>query len=166
MLTQIQAQYLLDLPKEIDGGIKSFDLAQEKITFKLTSPDDDDWTFLVKINSSRKISFRISFHHQEDKTKEGLLRIDYNSGHRNPEVANQFVPDFLVPYTGIWIQNEPHIHFFVESYKDLAWAIPLKDYSQFSVTEINNMSDFSNAFYAFADKIKITTKFAVQQGII
>lgn len=167
MFTRTQVEYLLRLPKELENkGQLVVDLAKNKNRFHLVSPDDDDWEFLVDITNNKRISFRISFHHQEDTTKEGLLRIDFKSGHRNPDIANEFVPDFLHPYVGYWFDNEAHIHFFVEGYKELAWAMPLKDYKKFTVLDIDSYEDFSNAVLEFAKEINLKSHLNIQQAII
>lgn len=163
MITQDQAEYLLKLPKRIIKGEDiPIDLKIEKNLFELYSPDDDEWKFSVQIFSNKKIIFRISVHHLEENSKEGLLRVDFKAGHRNPETVNSFVPDFLKPYTGKWFQNESHIHLFVESYKNLAWAIPLKDYEDFPVKGIESYSDFSDALICFSRKINLLSYFTFQ----
>lgn len=166
MITQAQAKYLLELPKEIIKGGDSLNLADDKIRLTLVSPDDDEWEFLIDISNNKKKTFKISFHHQENNTNEGLLRVDYNGGHRNPEIINDFVPDILKPYVGHWFDNEAHIHFFVESYKDLAWAMPLKDYQNFKVPNIESMEDYYKAVVEFGKHTNIITKFVVQQAIL
>lgn len=166
MITQVLAKYLLDLPKEITKGDTNIDLLAERIRLILVSPEDDDWEFLVEITNNKKKTFKISFHHQENNANEGLLRIDYNSGHRNPEIVNEFVPEPLKKFAGYWFEYEPHIHLFVESYKDLAWAMPLKDYVDINVKDIQSSEDYSNAVYEFASQTNIITKFVVQQTIL
>lgn len=166
MITQEQAKYLLGLPKEITKGGSNLSLVDEKIRLILVSPDDDEWEFLVDISNNKKKAFKISFHHQENNTNEGLLRIDYNGGHRNPETINDFVPDFLKPYVGQWFENEAHIHFFVESYKDLAWAMPLSAYKDFAIPNIETVEDYSKAVIEFGKHTNIITKFVLQQVIL
>lgn len=166
MITQALAKYLLELPKEIIKGDTNIDLLAEKIRLNLVSPEDNDWEFLIEISNSKKKTFRISFHHQENNTNEGLLRIDYNSGHKNPEIVNEFVPEPLKKYAGYWFENEPHIHLFVESYKDLAWAIPIKDYEAIKTKNIQSSEDYTNAIYEFASQTNIITKFVIQQTIL
>lgn len=166
MITQTQAKYLIELPKEIRKGSNTLNLSDDKIRIILSSPDDDEWEFLVDITNNKKKAFKISFHHQENNTNEGLLRVDFNSGHRNPELINEFVPDFLKTYVSRWFLNEAHIHFFVESYKDLAWAMPLKDYSGFTTKDIESTEDYSKAIVEFFKHTNIITKFAIQQTIL
>lgn len=102
---------LIDLPKSIVGGKEvNIDLSIEKNRFKLISSDEPEYEFLVEITSNQKISFKITFHNQENNTKEGLIRIDYKGGHKNPESLNPFVPEFVKPYAGYYFQNEAHVH--------------------------------------------------------
>jgi hypothetical protein len=166
MITQVQAAYLLALPKEFNPKVPTVNLADEKIKWNLVSPDDSEWEFLVEINNSRKKSFRISLHHQENITKTGLLRIDFNSGHRNPELINSFVPEILHKYAGHWFLNEPHIHLFVEGYKDLAWALPLAEYDNFPIKDIQSDQEYSQAIKAFAKHINLNSNFVIQQTLI
>lgn len=157
----------MTLPKRIEGGDDlTVDLKAERNRLDLYSPDEDEWKFVFNIFSNKRITFKISMHHHEDNLKEGLLRVDFKGGHRNPESVNAYVPDFLKPYAGDWFQNESHIHLFVESYKDLAWAIPLKDFDEFPIKEVNSYSDYSQAIRAFAERINLISRFAIQEPIL
>ena len=158
------ATKLIDLPKKIDGDA-IVNLSAEKSRLILINDDEPDYEFLFEISSNKKITFKITFHTQEDNTKEGLIRIDYKGGHKNPETVNDFVPDFVKPYLGYFFQNESHIHIYVEGYKDLAWAVPLKDYD-FPVLDINNTDDFRDAIFAFAKRINIITPITIQNAIL
>jgi hypothetical protein len=120
---------------------------------------------LFKITSHRKISFKISFHSQENNTKEGLIRVDYKGGHQNPESITEFVPENVKPYAGHFFQNEPHIHLYVEGFKDLAWTVPLTVYD-FPVLDINNNDDFINAIKAFTKEINLISPFNIQNAIL
>jgi len=162
MLTQEQVTYLLELPKKIVSNNGRIDLKAEKSRINLYSPDDDQWKFIAEILSNQKITFRISLHHQENNTKEGLLRIDFKSGHKNPDTVNAFVPEFLQAYAGKWFQNESHIHLFVESYGNLAWAMPLRDYNKFPIKTINSYPELSRAIRSFAKEINLISELNIQ----
>lgn len=156
---------LISLPKEIVGGTTTINLTDEKIRLSLNNEDEPEYDFLFEISSNKKITFKISLHNQEDNAKEGLIRIDYKGGHKNPESMNTFLPDFVKPYIGYFFVNEPHVHIYVEGYKNLAWAVPLTEYN-FPILDINNTDDFSKAISAFAKEINIVTPFVIQNAIL
>ena len=141
MFSNELAKKLINLPKEIDGGFTTIKLSDEKTRIYLKNKEEPEYYFLLEISANKKISFKVSLHNQEDNTKEGLIRIDYKGGYKNPETIGFTIPDLLKPYVGHWFQNEPHIHIYVEGYKDLAWAAPLSVYD-FPVLDINNFDAF------------------------
>lgn len=165
MFSNELAQKLIKLPKTIVGSPPSISLSVEKNRFVLNNPTEPEYEFLFEISSHRKITFKISLHHQENNSKEGLLRVDYKGGHKNPESTTVFVPDFFKPYVGHFFINEPHIHIYVEGFKDLAWAVPLTAYN-FPVLDISNNTDFSTAISAFAKEINIVSPFTIQNAIL
>jgi hypothetical protein len=158
------ANKMIKLPKTILGGETSIDLSREKTRLRLVNAEEPDYEFLCEITSHRKIMFKISLHHQEDKTKEGLLRIDFKGGHKNPETLTEFVPENVRPYLGYYFENEAHVHIYVEGYKDLAWAVPIADYN-FPVKTINNTDDFIKAIQAFSQELNIVTPFTIQNTL-
>src|SRR5690554_4523378 len=146
------AEYLLSLPKKIVEKDKLLDtliinqVFPFSLRYELVSEQDDEFTFLLEIQQSKKNSIRVSFHHQENDSKIGLLRVDYNSGHKNPEGINEFLPDRFHPYVGKYFDNhEHHIHYYIQGYKSLAWAIPL-DVDDFEIKEINDDANFNSTF--------------------
>ena len=165
MFSNELAKKLINLPKQIEGGAITIKLSDEKSRLYLNNPDEPEYNFLFEITSHKKITFKISLHNQEDNTKEGLMRVDYKGGHKNPEGVNAFVPDFIIPYAGYFFVNEPHIHVYVEGFKDLAWAVPLKEFN-FPVLDINNADDFNDAINAFAKEINIVTPLNIQTAIL
>lgn len=166
MFSNELAEKLLKMPKTvIGGGITNINLSEEKSRFKLINQDEPEYEFLFEITSNRKISFKITFHNQENNTKEGLIRIDYKGGHKNPETLNDYVPEFVKPYLGHYFQNESHVHIYVEGFKDLAWAVPLTEFN-FPIINIDNMDDFGQALNAFAKEINIVSLLNIQTAII
>lgn len=165
MFSNELAQKLIKLPKTIEGGILILNLSSEKTRFTLVSEEEPEYEFLFEITSNKKISFKITFHNQENNTKEGLIRIDYKGGHKNPESLNEFVPDNVKPYLGYFFQNEAHVHIYVEGFKDLAWAIPLTAYD-FPILNIDNVEDFGKAITEFGKVINIISEFNIQTALI
>lgn len=165
MFSNELANKLINLPKEIEEGTMTINLLDEKTRLILNNVDEPEYNFLFEVTSHRKITFKISLHNQEDNTKEGLMRVDYKGGHKNPEGLNAFVPEIVKPYVGYFFQNEPHIHVYVEGFKDLAWAVPLSVYN-FPVLDVNNTDDFRSAINAFAKEINIVTPFVIQNALL
>ncbi len=156
-----QAEYLLKLPKKIvgpEGLLESLTIDQQfpfNQRFEMISAKDDEFTFLLEIKQSQKKSIRVSFHHQENDTKTGLLRVDYNSGHQNPAEISALVPEKFHPFVGKFFSNrEHHIHYHVQGYKSLAWALPLTD-DDFQIKALSVGSQFNNSL---ADIMKLFAK--------
>jgi len=171
ILTNEQADYLLNLPKKIVENNILLDVITINQQFpfnrrfELVAESDDEFTFLWEIQQSKKNTIRINLHYQENDSKTGLLRIDYNSGHTNPETVTEFVPSQFHPYAGkVFSNSEHHIHYHVQGYKSLAWAIPLVD-NEFEVKELSEGADFNNtlakAIRLFAQTINIETTITI-----
>jgi 5-hydroxyisourate hydrolase-like protein (transthyretin family) len=160
-ITNEQAEYLLKLPKKIVQKDMLLDklIIDQKFPFdarfELVSEKDDEFTFLWEIHQSKKNCIRVSFHQQENDSKTGLLRVDYNSGHKNPEVATEHVPEKFHPFVGKCFSiKEHHIHYHVQGYKSLVWAVPLS-IDEFEIKELNDSTDFN---VTFANIIKLFAK--------
>jgi hypothetical protein len=165
-MTNEQAQYLLDLPKKIvenNKVLNSITINQAfpfNKRFELIAESDDEFTFLWEIKQSTKNTIRISLHYQENDSKTGLLRIDYNGGHTNPEIVSDTVPEKFHPFVGkIFSNDEHHVHYHVQGYKSLAWAIPLTvdgfEIKELIETDFNNR--LASAIQLFAKTINIET---------
>ncbi|MCE6988488.1 DUF6978 family protein [Dyadobacter sp. CY323] len=165
MFSNELAKRLLGLPKNIEGGAATINLQEEKSRFILTNPDEPEFEFLFEITSNKKIAFKISLHHQENNLREGLMRVDYRGGHKNPETITELVPELIKPFVGYFFVSEPHIHVYVEGFKDLAWAIPLTAY-HFPVLEINDGANFAAAIHAFSQEINIITPISIQNSLL
>ncbi len=124
--------------------------------------EDEEYLFLLEISQSQKNHFNMTLHFQEDETKIGLLRIDYGGRHKNPEIANNHVPNAMLPYTGkLFGFNEHHIHYHVEGYQTLAWAIPLKA-DCFPVKELSDFDSLKDAVISFAGRINLKTTLQIE----
>lgn len=175
-VTNEQAEYLLKLPKKVveNGTLLDKLTIDQKFPFsarfELISEKDDEFTFLLEIQQSKKNRIRLSFHCQENDSKIGLLRVDYNSGHVNPEVLSEYVPEKFHPYAGKkFSPEEHHIHYYVQGYKSLAWAIPLSA-DQFEIKELNDDVNFNSTFAdilkLFARTVNIETKILVNELLL
>ncbi|MDI9562960.1 MAG: hypothetical protein QM301_02080 [Bacteroidota bacterium] len=175
-ITNEQAEYLLKLPKKVvkdDVLLDTLTINQEypfNARFELVSEKDDEFTFIWEIQQSKKNRIRVSFHHQENDSKTGLLRVDYNSGHINPEVLSKHVPEKFHPFVGkIFSPNEHHIHYHVQGYKSLAWAVPLS-VDEFKIKELNDdvnyNSTFADILKLFAKTVNIETEIIVNELLL
>ncbi|MFN8306988.1 MAG: hypothetical protein U0T79_09455 [Ferruginibacter sp.] len=166
MITSQQAQYLLDLPKHIiedDSYIDRKSLSpnlpiDERIY--MASKSDTDFTFFLDIWQSTKQQIKLTLHFQEEDSSIALLRVDFNGRHQNPQTLNANVPNIFHPYVGIMLETS-HIHYFVESYKPLAWAIPLEIDDSFAVKEFSDTSQVGSIIQAFARKINLRTQLMI-----
>lgn len=166
IISNEQSEYLIQLKKKVlqnDVALEQLTINQEfpmHLRFELISEEDDDFSFLWEIIQSAKNAIRISLHFQEDESKIGLFRVDYNSGHRNPETASDKLPQRFLPFVGKWFSNdESHVHYHVEGYKPLAWAVPIED-SEMTTKEIadtNTNEKLSSAIQEFAKIINLET---------
>ena len=168
MTTEL-AEYLIGLDKYIihEGEkVNSFDMnIENSIDFRLylTAPADLDQNLIVDIKESKKKSLKITLHHQDQSTNNGLLRIDYNGGHMNPMIVTQSVPEKFIPFAGLRLDEYPgHIHYFVSGYKPLAWAIPLED-DDFPVKQLTDQKEYIDILKAFFIKINLKTTITYKQ---
>lgn len=122
------AEYLIGLDKYIieNGEILNTYLLdiQFPMSFRLTlsAIDDLDQNLLINIKESEKKALKISLHHQDNSTQNGILRIDYNGRHLNPVEVIPTLPEVFRPFAGQWLDDYPsHIHYVVNGYKPLAW---------------------------------------------
>ena len=160
------ANYLLGLEKHIVENDEFIDNKQiqiespVKLRFILGSKEDPDQSFLVDIKESDKKALKIAFHHQDDTTQYGLLRVDYYSRHKNPAEILDTVPEHFKPFAGIFLDDYAgHIHYIVDGYSPLAWAIPL-EFDDFPVKDITNVNDITSVLKAFFEKINLRTELA------
>jgi len=169
-LSYNQAQELIKLKKKIvvnDEPQRILEIDQNaplNCRFELVAEDADcDYSFLWEITQSDKNKLKISLHFQENESKIGLVRIDYNGSHQNPLTTNDDVPEHFKRYAGYYFNNESHIHFRVDGYKTLVWALPI-DQVDFEIKDIN-VNDLNQAFckaiMAFASYVNITTEIRI-----
>lgn len=168
MFTLDQVKYLLNLPKHICENndiieVKRFDPLPFNEKIYMLSKEDRDYLFFLDIFRSSKNQLKLNFHYQEKESAIGLLRIDFGSGHKNPETSSDNVPEILRPYTAQYI-DEPHIHYYVEGYKNLAWALPLKD-DKFPIKDYSKEQDFCDIILSVAKLINLKTELFLQEDL-
>jgi hypothetical protein len=163
-MTAAYAEHLLGLEKYItvDGEIiRTLPLTLSsplQIHWKLKAPAEMELDLRVEIQESPKKALKIGFHHQDDTSQHGLLRVDYHSRHRNPADITSAVPQHFQPYAGMFLDNWPgHIHHVVDGYPPLAWAVPLEA-DTFPVKDIQGMDHVYSAVLAFCKRLNIVTE--------
>ncbi len=172
MITAEYANYLLSLPKYIVENNSLLESKQLliynplKLRFTLRSENDNTSQFLIAIKESPKKELKISLHVQENSSYLELLRIDYFSRHKNPIEILDTVPMHFRPFAGKML-NTHHIHYVVDGYKPLAWAIPLEN-DDFTLKTIQNLNDVKEAVNAFFQRINCQTiiTFTIQNPLL
>lgn len=161
MLTNEEAIYLLGLKKMLTND-KEIIIGNRKTRLDLVAIEDRNVKFWIELTRNEKILLKTSIHHLETNHYTGLLRIDYKGSHKNPDIVTDKVPDIVLPYIGEYI-TEPHIHIYVEGYKPLVWAIPLRKYD-FEIKTLDSLHDVNQLLIKFAEKInlEITQKIETQ----
>jgi|WetSurMetagenome_2_1015567.scaffolds.fasta_scaffold86838_3 hypothetical protein len=146
-LSQVDADKMLKLPKMIiQGGRLLHEIAFNfydnlEIKWDLSGKDNvkgNEYSFILKIWRSEKFKLKITLHHQECGYNCCLIRIDFNGVHHNPPYSEK-VPKKFEKYADQYIKCS-HVHYYVEGYKPGAWAIPISDDKNFSITEINDFN--------------------------
>ncbi len=141
----------------------TFRWSNGKARYTLYAEQEPDYSFLPDIRRSSKRALKITLHFQEDDSKTGLLRIDYHEQHRNPLEIKNSSPDRFKPYAGKWFDyREHHLHYYVEGYTPLAWAIPLVN-DDFPLKTIRAVSDIFSVIQAFSRRINLKTEFREYQ---
>jgi len=166
MFTNDEAQALIETKKELKDSNQFIDLALPKNRVYLIAPSEPDYEFFLEITSNQKIQFKISLHHQESYSNIGLVRLDFKGRHQNPASANSNLPDKFKPYIGRFFErDEPHIHFYVEGYKPLAWAMPLNRL-EIKTQVVNDIVDFNEIIVDFSAVINIVSSLRIQQALV
>lgn len=170
-----QAQYLINMKKKIleNGVVKDSIVIEQhlpmRLRFESISEIDNEYTFLIAITQSPKGMIRINLHCQDQDSKIGLVRVDYNSGHFNPINAPQNLPDIFKPYIGKQFgENGHHVHYYIDGYRSLAWAIPIGD-TDIRTKDIRKEhinEDLANAIVDFARFINVETEIIINKALL
>jgi hypothetical protein len=131
----------------------------------LVAPEMPSYKFLIDIQPSKRARYKMTLHSQENNSYFGLLRVDFNGSHENPERISETLPDELKQYAGMKFRRESHIHLHVEGYKQLAWAIPLRDHV-FPTKELTEPSDYLQAVVEFANLLHVHPMPRIQIGMM
>ena len=173
MFTIETAKELLHLAKKVEqtGVLLEFlNLTQPypfQLKYTLVAVDNFDLTFIYEINQSAKNHYKFTLYLMDEDTRIGLIRVDFNGQHQNPETIIDKVPVEFHPFAGkFFTYNEHHIHYYIEGYKTtLDWAMPLTD-DNFPVKQITGNNDVLQAFYSFNEIINLETKFNINPLLI
>jgi len=131
---------------------------------------DEEFSFKWSITHSSKDHYRLSLHVLDKDTFIGLFRVDYVPEtiiHPNPQGLNDDVPNELKKYVSMDICG-PHAHFNVRGYKELTWALPLREINNLPDSLLNEDGniDLSSPIMDFATYIQIHTTLKMQTAII
>lgn len=163
-LTAEMADYLLNLDKlvVVNGQqLHHHTLALDyPLNFRLAleSPDDDNQSLLVSVFESPKAVLKVSLHHQDETSHLGILRLCYGGRHKNPEAILPTLPLKFHNHAGKWLEKDaPHMHYVVDGYPELAWALPLHD-DEFPVKTLDHRDNINRVLLAFFKKINLKTE--------
>lgn len=167
-----EAQELINTPKKtVEGGelqdilhiVQTFPLDLRLLLRDMT---DGNMEFVWSVKQSGKNTLRMSLHVFDNESKTGLVRVDYHSPHKNPERVSESLPSMFHRHAGERI-NSSHIHYHVEGYRPLVWAVPLDE----SLSSLHDLGDESgctvmNAVLEFSRLIHLETRISFQPMIL
>lgn len=169
MLANEEAEMLLKIPKWVVGGngrgvalLPRCEVSLSSRQNLYLSSKDGSRKFMLAVGGSPKRALKLRLHHQTASPENtGLLRVEYNGGgHRNPPgiPEGKFLPEKFFPHIGrVFARGEPHIHHYVAGFRDLPWAVPLRD-DDFPVKGIRSENGMWRAFRAFGAAIALMTE--------
>lgn len=160
MFTNSEAERLVEAEKFLEEPNQQINFNGGRFRIPLIAPSEPGYKFFIDVNLNQKIRFKMTLHCQESYSSSGLLRIDYRGSHKNPDFVTDKVPEFLKPYVGMEFRRKSHIHFYIEDYKPLVWAMPLSDHS-FKVKQLISEEDYVNSFLNFAKLLHVKSLFNI-----
>lgn len=177
-MTFKEVQDLIAKPKKLvadDGHQLDFYYLEQNVPFNvelnLTDTETRKLKFRINVTQSQKVGYKISFHMMDTNGYIGLSRLDINGlAHTNPKEVTDKVPDFLKPHASERIDTS-HLHFYVEDYETLAWALPLVDVNNENIKDISttttNLSvDIVEALRGFLSYVNVKTKITVNPALL
>jgi len=111
LLTQSQADRLIELTKEAERNEPLVWLANKQIDEAMMAVDEKSLRFVLSL---KRNPFEIRLHLRTRDRDIGLIRVDNSPYHPNPD--------------GSEIRDRPHMHRYREGF-DLAWAEPVDWYN-------------------------------------
>jgi hypothetical protein len=111
LLTQAQADRLIEISKEAERTDPLVWLADKQIDEVMTAVDEKSLRFVLSL---KRNPFEIRLHLRTRDRDIGLIRVDNSPYHPNPD--------------GSEIRDRPHMHRYREGF-DLAWAEPVDWYN-------------------------------------
>lgn len=169
-----EAQELVKLPKwvvDTEGEIvEDLVLEQEfpmRMRLNLVNLEGVKREFVLDVKQSEKYGIRLNFQMMDDMNW-GLARLDYNSNHKNPDSLTEEVPVIFHPHVGELFVGKSHLHYHVDGYPQLAWALPLDEteIATKEVTEDNMMQGFVDAFNSFVSYLNVQTRIVINKMVI
>ncbi len=175
MITTQQAIEFIHTPKAIivnGEPVEVFHIVQKFPMFAqidlAVKDKGDEWLFTWQIDQGEKDSLRMSLHCQQYESNIGIIRVDYNRGHKNPAVAPADLPEFFMPYIGKYFgARESHVHIHVSSdTRQMEWAMPIEASDIETKSFDASSQSIEEAIQAFAKAIHITTNIKIERSII
>lgn len=173
-LTFEEALRLIHLPKwvidESGNKVQKLTLDQKfpmQTRFSLMSDDDIIREYLVDVKQSDKMGIRLNFQLM-DNLNWGLARLDYNNNHMNPEEITDKVPELFHSHVGEFFNQKSHLHYHVEGFKPLAWALPLEE-TEIETKEVSiptMQTDFIKAFNSFMAYLNVQTETTINPLVL
>jgi hypothetical protein len=173
-MTYEEALRLVRLPKWVvdENGNKVETLTLEQkypMQFRLHLLSEADYfrEYMLDVKQSAKLGIRLNFQLM-DKANWGLARLDYNSNHKNPDEFTDKVPEVFHSHVGEFFVQKSHLHYHVEDFPPLAWALPLEE-TEIEKKQVENVTmanDFIDAFNSFAAYLNIQTAITINPLIL
>ena len=173
-MTFEEAERLIHLPKwvvnENGDRIQQLSLEQQfPMQFRLHLVSDEDYLreYVLDVKQSEKLGIRLNFQLM-DKVNSGISRLDYNGNHKNPDELTDNVPAVFHSHAGELFIQKSHLHFHVEDFPPLAWALPLDETEiTFKNVALDTVaSDFIDAVYSFASYLNIQTTISINPMVL
>ncbi len=169
-----EALELVKLPKWVvdeEGDIvEEYTMDQEfpmRKRLNLVNKDGMKREFVLDVKQSEKYGIRLNFQVMDDMNW-GLARLDYNSNHKNPDILMGDVPEMFHAHVAELFVNKAHLHYHVDGYPQLAWALPLDEteIATKDVTDDDMTHGFVDAFYSFVNYLNVKTRITINRMVI